>query len=93
MRRGFHRGRTSRGGSCGGLPLENFDERTKMTADKFEGLDERQAEAWIAERFRAFALNGLSPELSLICAVHPEVDAPGAIVTTASSTPPRSRFT
>lgn len=47
-----------------------------MTADEFEGLNDQQAEAWIAERFRAFVLNGLPPDLSLMLAVHPEVDAP-----------------
>ncbi|HSC73446.1 MAG TPA: hypothetical protein VLB89_04715 [Gaiellaceae bacterium] len=47
-----------------------------MTADEFEGLNDQQAEAWIAERFRAFVLNGLSPDLSLMLAAHPEVDAP-----------------
>ena len=52
-----------------------------MTADEFEGLNEQQAEVWIAERFRAFALNGLPPDLSLVFAVHPEVDVPNEMVT------------
>ena len=55
-----------------------------MTADEFEGLNDQQAEVWIAERFRAFALNGLPPDLSLMCAVHPEVDIPVAIGTVGS---------
>jgi hypothetical protein len=50
-----------------------------MTADDFENLNDQQAEAWIARRFRAFALNGLPPDLSLTFAVRPEVDAPVAI--------------
>jgi hypothetical protein len=56
----------------------------KMTADEFETLNDQQAEAWIAKRFRAFALNGLPPDLSLMCAVHPEVDAPIAIAAEGS---------
>lgn len=47
-----------------------------MDSDKFENLNDQQAELWIAQRFRAFALNGLPPELSLMFAVHPDVDAP-----------------
>jgi hypothetical protein len=47
-----------------------------MDADEFENLNDQQAELWIAQRFRAFVLNGLPPDLSLIFAVHPEVDAP-----------------
>jgi hypothetical protein len=47
-----------------------------MTADEFENLDDQQAELWIAQRFRAFVLTGWPPDLSLMFAVHPEVDAP-----------------
>jgi hypothetical protein len=47
-----------------------------MDSDEFENLNDQQAELWIAKRFRAFVLNGLPPELSLMFAVHPEVDAP-----------------
>jgi hypothetical protein len=55
-----------------------------MTADEFEGLNDQQAEVWIAKRFRAFVLNGLPPDLSLIFAVHPEVDTPIAIASDGS---------
>jgi hypothetical protein len=47
-----------------------------MTADEFEGLSEQQAELWIAQRYRAFVLDGYPPGLSLVFAVHPEVVAP-----------------
>lgn len=66
------------------LPLENFQTEGKVTRDEFEGLSDQQAEVWIADRFRAFALNGLPPDLSLLFAVHPEVDAPNAIITDGS---------
>ena len=55
-----------------------------MTRDDFENVTEQQAEAWIAQRFRAFSLNGLPPDLSLMFAVHPEVDAPVAAGTDGS---------
>jgi hypothetical protein len=57
------------------LPLENAM-GAAMTADEFEGLNDQQAELWIAQRFRAFVLSGWPPDLSLIFAVHLEVDAP-----------------
>jgi hypothetical protein len=47
-----------------------------MTAEEFEGLNEHQAELWIAQRYRAFVLDGYPPDLSLMFAVHPEVVAP-----------------
>lgn len=47
-----------------------------MTADEFENLDDQQTEVRIAERFRAFALNGLPSDLSLMCAVRPKIDVP-----------------
>jgi hypothetical protein len=84
MRRGFHRREQHEGrGPCGGLPLENPD-GSGMTADEFENLNPQQAELWIAQRFRAFVLTGWPPDLSLMFAVHPEVDAPMEIVTEGS---------
>jgi hypothetical protein len=49
---------------------------TAMTADEFERLDELQAEAWIAWRFRQFVSAGFPPDLSLMFAVHPDVCVP-----------------
>ena len=47
-----------------------------MTMEEFEYLDELQAELWIAERFRQFVNDGFPPDLSLVFAVHPEIQAP-----------------
>jgi hypothetical protein len=77
MRRGSPDDHTSRRGPCGGPRLAHPTE-ARMTRDDFENVSEQQAEAWIAQRFRAFALNGLPPDLSLMFAVHPEIDAPVA---------------
>ena len=49
-----------------------------VTADEFETLDALQAELWIARRFRSFVRTGCPPDLSLLFAVHPEVDVPDA---------------
>jgi hypothetical protein len=49
---------------------------TPMTMDEFEQLDELQAEAWIAYRFRQFVNSGFPPDLSLMFAVHPDIAAP-----------------
>jgi hypothetical protein len=48
----------------------------RVTADEFETLDALQAERWISRRFRSFVRTGLPPELSLLFAVHPDVDVP-----------------
>jgi hypothetical protein len=47
-----------------------------VTEAEFENFDERQAERWIARRFRQFAAIGCPPELSLACAVHPDIKVP-----------------
>ena len=47
-----------------------------MTADEFENLDAHQAELWISRRFTSFVETGFPPDLSLIFAVHPEVQVP-----------------
>jgi hypothetical protein len=47
-----------------------------VTTEEFERLNEQQAEQWLAERFRRFVDSGLPPDLSLIFAVHPNVEAP-----------------
>ena len=49
-----------------------------MTADEFETLDALQAELWITRRFRSFVRTGCPPDLSLLFAVHPDVEVPEA---------------
>jgi hypothetical protein len=85
MRRGFHR-REQREGAGHAAACPSREPRTgaAMTADEFENLNDQQAELWIAQRFRAFVLTGWPPDLSLMFAVHPEVDAPMEIVTEGS---------
>ena len=50
--------------------------RARVTAEEFETLDDLQAELWIARRFRSFVETGFPPDLSLLFAVHPDVDVP-----------------
>jgi hypothetical protein len=58
-----------------------------VTADEFETLDALQAELWIAWRFRSFVRTGFPPDLSLLFAVHPNVEVPdGPDARTAEST-------
>lgn len=58
-----------------------------MTPEEFETLDELQAEAWIASRFRQFVTSGFPADLSLLFAVHPDVEVPPPRdVATAEST-------
>lgn len=45
-----------------------------MTADDFEKFDELEAEVWIARRYQHFVRWGYPPELSLMFAVHPEIE-------------------
>ena len=47
-----------------------------MTTEEFERLNEQQAERWLAQRFRRFVDSGLPPDLSLIFAAYPNVEAP-----------------
>ena len=80
MRRGLHR-REQREVWAMRRPAPRDPTGAAMTADEFENLNDQQAELWIAQRFRAFVLNGWPPDLSLLFAVHPEVDAPIELVT------------
>jgi hypothetical protein len=47
-----------------------------VTAEEFETFDELEAELWIARRFRRFIVSGFPPDLSLLFAVHPDVEVP-----------------
>jgi hypothetical protein len=76
MRRGFHRKQQLEGRARRRPALSSTRRERHMTADEFEGLDDQQAELWIAQRFRAFVLSGWPPDLSLMFAVHPEVESP-----------------
>ena len=76
MRRGFHRKSKRRGVGHAAVYPSKTQTEDEMTSDEFENLDDQQADLRIADRFRAFALNGLGSGLSLTCAAHPEVDEP-----------------
>jgi hypothetical protein len=62
-------------GQCGGLPLTTR-RSLRVTAEEFERLNEEEAELWIAERYSRFVESGLARDLSLIFAVHPNVEVP-----------------
>jgi hypothetical protein len=47
-----------------------------MTETEFENLDELEAELWIVRRFSQFVSAGFPADLSLLFAVHPDVDVP-----------------
>jgi hypothetical protein len=58
------------------LPLFTTSEEAEVTADEFETLDALQAELWISRRFTDFVESGFPPDLSLLFAVHPDVQVP-----------------
>ena len=47
-----------------------------MTTEEFERFDELEAELWIGRRFRQFVRGGFPADLSLMFAVHPDVEVP-----------------
>lgn len=58
-----------------------------MTADKFEQLDEWEAELWIARRFHDLTSVGYPPSQALLLAVRPEVDVAMAVATRRPGSP------
>jgi hypothetical protein len=77
MRRGSpkRRGHTRGQVNAAACPLTTR-RSLRVTAEEFERLNEEEAELWIAERYSRFVESGLARDLSLIFAVHPNVEVP-----------------